>query len=232
MNMEWYEQLDYDENPFTVETRYVGNREVLDEAYYSVVSGNILIVEGTDGTGKTKILKEMIKRFGGQGRVAYVNCKELEKELNVENVLAKKNGILGWLLKKYPKNMILLLDNVEHLSTKNVERIKYFFDTNRLRAVVVTTKDYQKLNLGESVKQRVRKIVPLRTLSDYEAVQVVHDKLGEEILNDRLIKETFRQSERNMQTFLKNCELVCKAYVANKNLTENDVKEVVTKGAK
>lgn len=232
MNMEWYEQLDYDENPLTVETRYVGNREVLDEAYYSVVSGNILIVEGADGTGKTKILKEMIKRFGGQGRVAYVNCKELEKELNVENVLAKKNGILGWLLKKYPRNMILLLDDVEHLSAKNVERIKYFFDTNRLRAVVVTTKDYQKLSLGESVKQRVRKVVPMRTLSEYEAVQVVHDKLGEEMLNDRLIKETFRQSERNMQTFLKNCELVCKAYIANKNLTENDVKDVVTKGAK
>jgi|SRR3989344_859358 len=230
--MEWYEELDFDENPLIVETRYVGNREVLEESYYTIVSGNILVIEGTDGTGKTKILKEMIKRFGGHGRVAYVSCKDMEKELNVEDVLAKRNGFLGWLLKKYPRNMVLLLDDVEHLSAKNMERIKYFFDTNHLRAIVITTKDYQTLNLGESVKQRVRKTVQLRPLSEYEAVQVVQDRLGEDVLNDRVIKETYRQSDRNLEKFLSNCELLCKAYVANKNLTEGDVKDVLARGVK
>ncbi len=230
--MEWYEELDFDENPLKKETRCVGNEEILKEASYSIMSGNMLIIEGTPGTGKTKLLREVIKQFGGYGRVAYVNCKELSQELNVEDVLIKKNGILGWLCKKYPKNMILLLDDVEHLSSRNMERIKYFFDSNHLRSVIITTKDTEKLKLSESIKQRIRKVIQLHVLSEYEAVQLFRDKLGEGMLSDRAIKAIYQCSNKNTQMFLNNCEHVCKAYVTNKNITEDDVKKILERGVK
>ena len=230
--MEWYEELDFDENPFTIESKYIGNREVLEEAYYSVISGNIIIIEGEKGSGKTQILKEMIKQFGGYGRVAYINCKKLEKALNVEEVIKKKNGILSWLFKKDPKNMILLLDDVEHLSDKNMERIKYYFDRNFIKAVIIVTEDAQTLKLAESMQQRIRKIIRLRSLSEYEAVQVIRDKIGEEFLNDRLIKETYRQSQKNMQKFLSNCEVVCKEYISNKELKEDQIPAIIGRGTK
>ena len=228
--MEWYEELDFDENPFTTETKFVGNEDVLKEAVYAIVSGNMIVLEGSDGSGKSKILKEIIKKFGGYGRIAYLNAKTLDRELNIEEVLAKKNGVLGFLFKKYPKNMILLLDDVEHLSPKNMERIKYFFDTNNLRAVIITTKNFENLKLTESVKQRIRTVIPLHALSEFEAVQVVRDKVGEHVLTDRVLKETYKCSERNMQKFLSNCELVCKAWLANKNLSEEDVKKLLGRG--
>ncbi|MDP3728954.1 MAG: ATP-binding protein [bacterium] len=230
--MEWYEELDFDENPLQKETRCVGNEEILKEAYYSIISGNILVIEGETGSGKTKILKEVIKKFGGYGRIAYINAKELQKELNVEEILAKKNGILGWLFKRYPKNMILLLDDVEHLSSRNLERIKYFFDSNHLRSIIITTKSYEKLHLSESIKQRIRKNIQLHSLSEFEAVQVFRDKLGEHILSDRTIKTAYQLSGKNTQKFLNNCEHVCKAYVANKNLTEEDVRKLLERGIK
>jgi len=229
--MEWYEELDFDENPFTLETKYVGNDDVLEEAFYSVVAGSILIVEGDDGSGKTKLLKEVARRFGGHGKVAFVDAKALERELNIEDIIAKKNGLLGYVFKKYPKGMILLLDNVEHLSQKNLERIKYFFDRNHLRAVVIATKDYTKLNFPESLQQRVWKHIRLKSLTEYEAVQVFRDKVGAEILSDRVIKETYRQSEKNLRRFFVNSERVCKAYLANKNLTEDDVKNMLAREA-
>ena len=124
--MEWYEELDFDENPLKKETKFVGNEDALKESYYSIISGNILILEGEEGSGKSKILREIIRQFGGYGRIAYISCKNISTELNIEEILVKKNGILGMLFKHYPKNMILLLDDVEHLSSKNMERIKYF----------------------------------------------------------------------------------------------------------
>ena len=68
--MEWYEELDYDENPFEVNTRMVGQENLLDEAYYTIMSGNILVIEGEEGTGKTKLLREVIRKFGGKGTVS------------------------------------------------------------------------------------------------------------------------------------------------------------------
>ena len=225
--MEWYEELDFDENPLSLETKYIGNELLLDEVFYSIVSGNILIIEGPKGVGKTRTLKEVIKKFGGQGRVAYINCRNLDKELNVEEIIKKKNGFISRNLKENPKNMILLLDDVEHLSQKNMERIKYYYDRNFLKAVIISSRNALDLDLNESIKQRIRKVIKLKSLSDYEAVQVVRDKLGEELLNDRIIKETYKHSERNMKKFLSNCELVCKAYIANKELKEEDVENII-----
>jgi len=228
--MEWYEELDFDENPLLVETKYIGNEEILKEAFYSIVSGNILVIEGEEGSGKTKILREIIKTFGGYGKVAYVSCKDLGRDLNIETILVKKNGFLGWLFKVYPKRMILLLDDVEHLSAKNMERIKYFFDSNHLKAVVITTKNFSALKLTESITQRIRKVIPLSSLSEFEAVQVFRSKVGEHILSDRILKVTYQFSHRNIQKFLKNCEVVCKAYIGNKNITEGDVQKLFEKG--
>ena len=230
--MEWYEELDFDENQLKKDTRCVGNEEILKEAYYAIMSGNMLVLEGAEGTGKTKILREVIKKFGGYGRIAYVNCAELGKELNVEDVLIKKNGILGWLFKRYPKNMVLLLDNVEHINSRNMERIKYFFDSNHLRSVIITTKDFEKLKFTESIKQRIRKIIQLHSLSDYEAVQVFRDKLGDGILSDRSIKIIYQTSNKNTQKFLNNCEHVCKVYVTNKSISDDDIKRLLERGVK
>lgn len=225
--MEWYEELDFDENPLTIETKGVGNEDVLKEAFYSIIAGSILIIEGEHGTGKTKVLKEVIKKFGGEGRVAYINCKEMQRELNVEEVITKKNGALGFLFKKYPKNMVLLLDDVEFLSVKNVERIKYFYDSNHLKSVIITTKNYENLKFNDSFKQRIRHLVKMKSISEFEALQVIRDKLGDNILSDRVIKETYKLSGKNMKKFLENCEIICKMYVQNRNLNEEDVKRVL-----
>ncbi len=230
--MEWYEELDYDENPFEVNTRMVGQENLLDEAYYTIMSGNILVIEGDEGTGKTKLLREVIRKFGGKGKVAYLNSKQIEKELNIEDIVVKKSGFMGWLFKKYPKNMVLLLDDVEKLSEKNSERIKYLFDMNHLKAVIFATKDAEKLKFTESLLQRVRKNMEIETLSDYEAVQVIREKVGNNCLNDRIIKEVYHQSNKNMKKFLEKAETVCKAYVDNKEINEKDVEKILAKEGK
>jgi type II secretory pathway predicted ATPase ExeA len=230
--MEWFEELDFDENPLYIETKYHGNEELLNEAFYIIESGNILVIEGEEGSGKTKVLKEVIRKFGGKGEIAFIDCKDLEKELNVEKVIINKNGLLGWLFKKSPKNMILLLDNVEYLSNRNMERIKYFYDSNHLKAVIITTKEADKLKLNESIAQRIRKVAKVKPLTEFEAVQVVRDKLGENLLSDRIIKESYKNSNKNMKKFLENTEKVCKVYVENRNINEEDVRKLFERGGK
>jgi predicted AAA+ superfamily ATPase len=228
--MEWYEELDFDENPLYLDSKFIGNEVLLEEAFYSVVSGNILVIQGELGSGKTKILKEVIKRFGGFGKVAYVNCEKVQKELNVEDIVKKKGGFFSALFKKDPKNMILLLDNVENLSLRNLERIKYYFDRGYLQSVIFATSDFSNLNLSDSLKQRVRKVIKIGRLSDYEAVQIVRDRIGKELLSDRVIKEAYKQSGGNVKDFLNNCEEVCKIHLHDKTkeLTEKDVQNILT----
>ena len=226
--MEWYEELDFDENPFKNDSKYVGNEDLLEEIFYSIMSGNIIVLEGTKGAGKTRIMKEVVRKFGGKGKIAYINGKNLDKELNVEKIIEKKKG----LFRKHPKNMILLLDDVEHITEKNMERIKYYFDQNYVRTVILSTSKPDELKLSESLKQRVWKNLKMVPLSDYEAVQVFRERVGNEILTDRVIKEVYKESDKNMTKFMENCEIICKAFIDNKEIKEEDVKGILERGKK
>lgn len=212
--MEWYEELDYEENPFkdSEETELIGYENIIDEVLYRLDSGNILCLEGKPGAGKTAVLNSILNKFGGNGygRVVYLNGHQLNNGLNIEKVLNKKAGILKRMFNKKPKNMILLLDEVQDISKKNCERIKYYFDNNFVKSVVFTSSNFKKANFTDSLKERISKTVKLRDLTEDEAVNIIHSRLGnDELIPEEVIKEVFNRSERNMKYFLKNCEKLC-----------------------
>ena len=222
---EWYEELDYDENPFNIEGRTYGFDNLISEMDYAIHAGNMVMVEGSEGTGKTKLLREVIKRYGGFRKVAYVNCKKLD-DPNIEILLKKRNGMLGMLLNLKPKNMIVLLDDIDQLSDRNCERIKYFFDQNYIRSVIFSTRVSTALKCSDGVRQRISKIVKMRPLSDYEALQLVREKVGD-LLSDYLIKETYSLSGRNLKTFLKNCEKVSAVALKQKEISKEELQKIV-----
>lgn len=226
--MEWYEKYDFNENPFeNFKNKTIGYEEILEEMFYAIMAGNMVFLEGEEGSGKTQLLREIIYNFGGYGKVIYVNCKLLDKELNVERLLKERYGILGKFFNKKPRNMILLLDNIEYLSKENAERIKYYYDQNYLRTVIFASSDMSNVGLHPSIEQRISKKVKLPKLSEYEAVQVVRERVGDELLSDRTIKEIYRMSGRNNRNFLKNCEKVCSVVGDTKDLPEKEVKKII-----
>lgn len=211
--MEWYEELDYEENPFkdNEETELIGYEDIIDEVIYRIASGNIVCVEGKSGEGKTAVLKAIINKFGGQGKIVYLNCQKLSNGLNIEKVLTKKSGLRGRLFNKKPKNMILLMDEVQYLSPKNCERLKYFFDHNFLKSIVFTSSDFKGVGFTQSLRDRISKTIKLRQLTEDEAIDVVNSRLGtDELIPEEVLKEVYSKSKRNMKLFLNNCERLCK----------------------
>lgn len=223
----WYEELDYDENPFAIDGSTFGFEGLIDELDYAVNAGNIVLVEGDEGTGKTKLLKEIIRKYSGFRKVAYVDCTDLGNEPNIELLLKKRNGIFGRIFNIKPKNMIVLLDNIERLNDKNCERIKYFYDQNYIRSLIFSSRAGNGLNCSESVKQRINKVLKMKPLSDYEAVQLVREKVGD-LLSDHLIKEVYALSGRNMKQFLKNCEKVSAVALKQKQISPEELQKIIS----
>jgi len=225
--MEWYEELDFEENPFVdnEETELIGYDDFIDEINYRVVAGDILFIEGKEGTGKTALMKRAISKFKGGGKVVYLNGKKMENGFNIEEVLKKKQGFFK---KNYPKNMILLMDEVQELSKKNNERLKYFYDQNYLKSIIFANKDLKSVNFTQSLKERLSKPIKLRELTEDEAIETIQRRLiNNPILNEELIKELFKKSKKNTKDFLVSCESVCKYVVESgrKEATKEDLEE-------
>lgn len=230
--MEWYEELDYDENPFVdnENTELIGYDDILDEMQYRISSGGLLFMEGKPGQGKTAVLKRAIGRFKGKGKIIYLNCKKIE-DLNIEDVLLKKRGLFGKIFKKMPKGMVLLVDEIESLSPKNCERLKYFYDQNYVKSIVFTGSNFKKVNFTESFVDRISKVVKLKEISEDEAIDIIQTRLAnnEFFKDENIIKDVFKMSKKNPKIFLQNCEQLCK-YTIDRNgkaITKDTVNTVL-----
>ena len=233
--MEWYEELDFDENPFDTNpikfsNKLVGIDDISEELTYRINAGSIVFVQGKKGNGKTALLWNIIKRFRGRGKLIYVDCAALESDLNIEGLLVRKHGLIGGLLGVKPRGMILLLDNVSELSNRNMERVKYFFDEGYLNSVIFTGLDFKAVGFSKSLKDRIgKRILTLKELEPFQAVTAIRNRIGDtEIISDELIEAAFIKSGKNMLAFLKNLEKVFSKIVESKKqkITKEDLRSI------
>ncbi len=231
----WYESLNLKSNPFEDngwETELIGYSNEIEEIFYRIASGSMVYIEGGNGLGKTALLKKVIAQFKGIGKVVYLNGNNV-KEIDIEGVLINSNGFFGKLLKKLPDGMILLLDDVNYLSKKNCERLKYFYDQNYVKSIIFTGDGFEKANFTESLKERISKVIKLNGINEDEILELVESRLGEKEVfdNPELVKEIWGKSGKNFKKFFKNCELLCQRAVEYNGgkVTKKEVAELLGK---
>ena len=229
--MEWYEELDFDENPFSTNPKkfannLVGMETILEDVFYRVAAGSMAFIEGKKGTGKSSILWNIIKKYRGRGKIIYFDCAQLDRELNIEKLMVNKHGFVrGRILKKKPKGMILLLDNVDELSEKNSERVKYFFDQGYILSVIFAGDSYDKAKFSKSLRERIgKRIIRTKLLEPYQAISLVRRRISElDIISDEIIESIFKSSGKDPLKFLQNLDSIFSFAVENNE-------EKITKG--
>ncbi|MBT4351856.1 ATP-binding protein [archaeon] len=221
--MSWYEELDFDENPFSTNPKeftdsLIELEEHTEELFYRINSANMLVIEGKKGYGKTSLLVKAIEKFGGRKKIIYVDCSQLDKELDIRDLLIKRYSFIGRFLNKKPKKMILLLDNVNELTKQNNERIKFYFDQNYIQSVIFTCTSYSKVKFSDSIRDRIgKRVIKINPLSPDNAVRLIRERIGDiELFNDKLIKDIYKTSGNNQKKMLENCELAA-INAVNKN---------------
>ncbi len=226
----WWKKIELGENPFSTSPDFepFGLEKAIDEAAYRIESGSIVFIEGSRGLGKTSVLKSLIRRFRGKGRVIFVDAAKIERDINIERLMRERYGFWGRLLGVVPKDMILLVDNVQMLSRKNAERVKFYFDNNYLKSVVFTGLSYAKAAIPRGLRERIGShVIRLSPLGEEEAVEAIRARIGSRLMSREILKKIYKLSGRDMVKFLGNCDSLCGKYIedAEDSITDRDVKE-------
>ncbi|HLP80000.1 MAG TPA: ATP-binding protein [Acidobacteriota bacterium] len=218
--MQWFERFGYEHNPFELnpfKSQYtlINHVKMMDDIMYLVRAGKMFVIQGEAGCGKTMFLKQIVEKFGGKGKIVYLDAKKLKSEPDIEAVLNKQGQAILSFLRRKPKDMILLLDNVESLSARNCEKIKYYYDRGYLHAVVFTTTNYTTLRVSQSIKDRIMdQVVQIPPLNQFEAQRIVRERFADHFfLSDDVILKIFKLSQYNIKATLQHCNDVCQYVV-------------------
>jgi hypothetical protein len=211
MAKEWYKKIGFRANPLSYEPKFgdklFGYDALLDEVFYRIEAGNMIFLEGI--IGKTATLLKIIEKYKGQGRVAYVNCERVGEEPDIKKLLNEGRYYSKTRVSSVPKDMIILLDNVSHLSKMNAEKIKYYFDHGNILSLVMTSTDYANVELPMSIKHRIgKRVYKLKSLTQDEAVDLVLDRLN---FNDMISPEqvySIASRSKNIRELFDNCSKV------------------------
>jgi len=185
------------------------------EVVYRIASGNMLLIEGGEGVGKTALLKYAIDNFKGFGKVIYIDVKTFGRRFDIVK-----------LLKGRSKGMILLIDNIQYLSESNNKKIKYFYDQDYIKAVVFATADSKLINFTGAIKSRLgRNVVKLKALGKKEVLRIARERLdGDSIISDEVLNELYKES-KSLRAFLANCDSLC-GYLNREEKEEAEIKDV------
>lgn len=178
---------------------FVGRDSETDEIEYRVESGSIVVIEGKTGSGKTEMLNYIIDNFKGKGKVAYLDIKGESDKVAALN-----------FIKENKKRMILLIDNAEEFSTRDNEKIKYYFDNNIAKSVIFTCSNLDSMNISESLNTRIgNNIIKIENLTEEEILRVAEDRIPSEYeISESIVKEIYENTP-SIQEFLTSLDNLC-----------------------
>lgn len=212
--MTWYKTFNYSKNPLSIKPNpeyglFFENKNILQETIEGITLERNITIKGPLGTGKTSILKRIIKQYGGKRKIYYYNAFSNKTGINYKRVLQKAGNFFSRLFSIQSKNVILFIDEAQHLEEENLLELKNYIGSH-FKSVIIATSD-NKFKLPKEIQEEFTVQLDTSNFTQDDAVQIIIERLGtnyEEILSNKELQNLFDKS-KTPRDFLLRTEKHC-----------------------
>ncbi len=215
--MSWYKKFQLSRNPFLKNPKINADLIVKDipklkDLLYYVESDSIVIVRGEKNSGKTRFALEVLNTIKPKQKNLYIDLKHYNKNVDIEDILLSVQPMHRRLLKLYPKNIVLIIDNAFNFNPKFYHRLQYFYDQEYIKSAVIIYKADELVEIPPSIMSRVgSKYIDLSNMTKDSAIKIVSNRLKGKIFNDEHLDVIYSKS-KGFEDFLSNCEKIAVHY--------------------
>jgi DNA-binding CsgD family transcriptional regulator len=149
------------------------------------------------------------------------------KEILLSSLRRQRNLRDKLMLRSYPKNLVVFLDEGEKFPEEITEHLRLMWDRKDLYSIVIATTDPALENFTSAFKDRIGKTMVLPTIARGDLVEIIRKRAGD---NNPFTSEAMiilAERYNSPRRLLEGCAEVC-IYCADKGLGE--VTEVVVEG--
>ncbi len=213
--MIWYKEFGFEYNPLCIKPfeefdLFFDGKSLVEDIVTDINEGSNMVLKGPLGTGKTSTMKKIVDEFGGKRKLFYYNAFSASTPLDFDRVLRQAGNFFSRMLNIKSKNVILFVDEAQHLTRKNLEELSNFLGEHFKSVVLASSEmDYK---LPSILKDKFKTEINIGNFTEKDAFNIIIDRLGEEyedLLDNDEISFLFKKSN-TPRDFLLNCESMCK----------------------
>lgn len=222
----WYKAYGWSENPFSIKPnpRLVGLEHLQEKVLEKALSGIPSLILGETGVGKTSLLLWLLEKLEENGtRPIYVNLHRLPppRAPSLQLELLRHRTLLERLLRRFPKKVILLLDEAQELDQETAQLLKAHYDSDHLLSFVFASCEEPKLPppLRARIGPNLHRLGRLPLVQGINLVK--HRTKGKHPFeNDDVIAEIVKRADFSPRRILQLCEYVCISFRAKAEIGE------------
>ena len=231
MATHWYLRYGWIENPFIVKPNsfLVGREEIKEKLINYIQSDTISVILGDVGTGKTSLLF-WLKENAAKNAI-YVDASQIKDEKSVYKILKKNRTFSDFIQRrKYPKDVVLLIDEAQLISTSMIQFLRRLWDNNIIKSMIVSYQNIDFSNLDEPFKHRFGdRIIKIEPLNSNDVIELINIRTtwSNTFTTDAL--EYIRHySNSNPRKILENSEKVAMHATVTENISKEETERILT----
>ncbi len=200
----WWQHYGFESNPLDIRPNdnVLGLEDIERQVTNSIESGEIFLLYGPIGCGKTSLALKILKKLRNKYNFIYINAEE-ESSPNirklVENVMYKK-----YLFFKVrdQKPIVLIIDEFQNLNEAAIKCVKALYDARKVHSLFLIQVS-ENVNAPPSFTNRIYRKIYLEFPDEETIVEIVKTRLNEKIeVDEKFLRELIKKNDRCVRSVL------------------------------
>ena len=197
----WWRKYGFSKNPLDIRPSedLVGVDDIIKKVKNAIRNGEIFLLYGPIGSGKTSIALKIKKELSEEFNIVYING-EYEKNIDKE---IEENSYIKFLFFKFRNKlpMVLILDEFYNFPEDVSKKLKYLYDNKIAYSIMLIQPSPQLMNVTPSFLNRLHEKIEMRFPDENSIIELINRKLKGKIKFDEgYLRKIIRKNGNNVRS--------------------------------
>lgn len=225
----WWKKYGFSKNPLDIRPNedLVGVDDIIKKVKDSIINGEIFLLYGPIGSGKTSLAFKIKRDLSDRYNVIYING-EYERDKDLEEII-EKNKYNKFLFFKFENKLpiVLILDEYYNFPEDVSKKLKYLYDNRIVYSIMLIQPSPQIMNATLSFLNRLYRKIEMKFPPEDEILKLINKKLkGKVNLDERILRNLIRKNNNNVRQIFIELSNLLEGGIDNINKELEEIKNL------
>ncbi len=225
----WWKKYGFSKNPLDIRPNedLVGVDDIIKKVKDSIINGEIFLLYGPIGSGKTSLAFKIKRDLSDRYNVIYMNG-EYERDKDLEEII-EKNKYNKFLFFKFENKLpiVLILDEYYNFPDDVSKKLKYLYDNRIVHSIMLIQPSPQIMNATLSFLNRLYRKIEMKFPPEDEILKLINKKLKGRInLDERILRNLIRKNNNNVRQIFIELSNLLEGGIDNINKDLEEIKNL------